>query len=94
MIFFMFWLQKAMSSLGKYAIIDYGDGLTVRYTFLSSVAVQVGQTVSAGDILGVVGHTGASYGDIDQCGIYVMQEGTMVDPLLFFDVDVPVQIIS
>lgn len=85
--------ELSLSSLGKYVIVDYGDGITVRYTFLSSITVQVGQTVSAGDILGVVGHTGASYNDIDQCGIYVMQDGVMVDPLLFFDIDVPVQTI-
>lgn len=77
--------------LGKYVVLDCGNGLSVRYTFLDSVAVEPGQHVSAGDVLGTAGHTGASYGDTDQCGVYVMQDGLMVDPLLFFDIDVPIQ---
>ena len=77
--------------LGKYVVLDCGNGLSVRYTFLDSVAVEPGQHVSAGDVLGTAGYTGASYGDTDQCGVYVMQDGLMVDPLLFFDIDVPIQ---
>ena len=80
--------------LGKYVVLDCGNGLSVRYTFLDSVAVEPGQHVSAGDVLGIAGHTGASYGDTDQGGVYVMQDGLMVDPLLFFDIDVPIQEIS
>ncbi len=78
-------------AFGKYVLVDCGNGLSVRYTFLDSVAVEPGQHVSAGDVLGTAGHTGASYGDTDQCGVYVMQDGLMVDPLLFFDIDVPIQ---
>ena len=80
-----------MRALGKYLVLHCGNGLSVRYTFLDSVAVEPGQHVSAGDVLGTAGHTGASYGDTDQCGVYVMQDGLMVDPLLFFDIDVPIQ---
>ena len=83
--------EFAMRALGKYVVLDCGNGLSVRYTFLDSVAVEPGQHVSAGDVLGTAGHTGASYGDTDQCGVYVMQDGLMVDPLLFFDIDVPIQ---
>lgn len=83
-----------MRRLGKYVVLDCGDGVSVRYTFLDSVAVEPGQRVSAGDVLGTAGRTGASYGDEDQCGVYVMQDDLMVDPLLFFDIDVPVQEIS
>lgn len=86
--------EFAMRALGKYVVLDCGNGLSVRYTFLDSVAVEPGQHVSAGDVLGIAGHTGASYGDTDQCGVYVMQDGLMVDPLLFFDIDVPIQEIS
>lgn len=83
-----------MRALGKYVVLDCGDGLSVRYTFLDSVAVEPGQRVSAGDVLGTAGRTGASYGNEDQCGVYVMQDDLMVDPLLFFDINVPVQEIS
>ncbi len=83
--------ELSLGPLGKYVVLDCGNGLSVRYTFLDSVAVEPGQHVSAGDVLGTAGHTGASYGDTDQCGVYVMQDGLMVDPLLFFDIDVPIQ---
>lgn len=72
--------------LGKYVIIDCGNGFSVRYAYLDSVLVEEGQRVSVGDILGTAGNTGGSYGKPDQCGIYVMQDGLMVDPTLFFDV--------
>lgn len=74
--------------LGKYVIVDCGNGISIRYTYLDTVLVDVGQTVSPGDILGTAGHTGVSYGDDDQCGVFVMQDGLMIDPLPFFDIPV------
>ena len=72
--------------LGKYVIIDCGDGISIRYTYLDTVLVEVGQRISTGDVLGTAGHTGSSIGYDDQCGVFVMQDGLMVDPLLFFDI--------
>lgn len=86
--------ELLMRRLGKYVVLDCGNGVSVRYTFLDSVAVEPGQRVSAGDVLGTAGRTGLTYGEEDQCGVYVMQDGLMVDPLLFFDIRVPVQEIS
>lgn len=83
--------ELPLSPLGKYIIVDCGNGLSIRYTFLDSILVQPGQAVSAGDALGIAGHTGASYGDADQCGIYILQDGVMVDPLPYFDIDIPIE---
>ena len=80
--------------LGRYVIIDCGNGLSVRYTYLDTVLVDVGQTVSAGDVLGTAGHTGVSFGEADQCGIFVMQDGLMIDPLPFFNASVQPAIYS
>lgn len=86
--------ELMLGSLGKYIIIDCGSGLSIRYTFLDSIFVQPGQTVSAGDVLGTAGHTGASYGNTDQCGICILQDGIMVDPLPYFDFDIPIETAS
>lgn len=83
--------ELELGSLGKYVIVDCGNGLSIRYTFLDSILVQPGQAVSAGDILGIAGHTGVSYGDTDQCGIYILQDGVMVDPLPYFNIDIPIE---
>ena len=48
----------------NYVILDHGDGWTTRYWHLrkDSVAVQIGDTVSAGDFLGLMGSSGRSTG--------------------------------
>ena len=47
---------------GNYAIIDHGGGVQTLYAHMSVCAVSVGQTVSAGQVIGYVGSTGASTG--------------------------------
>lgn len=86
--------EKLLRTYGKYVVLDCGNGITVRYAFLDSIAVEPGQKVSTGDVLGIAGHTGLSYGDTDQCGIFVMQDGVMVDPLPFFEINAPIQEVS
>lgn len=43
---------------GNWIEIDHGNGLTTRYAHLSSVDVQVGQQVQAGQVIGQTGNTG------------------------------------
>lgn len=83
--------ELMLSSLGKYIIVDCGNGLLIRYTFLDSILVQPGQTVAVGDVLGTAGHTGSSYGNTDQCGLSILQDGVMIDPLPFFALDIPIE---
>ena len=48
---------------GNYVSIRGDDGNTIYYCHLASRAVERGQTVRAGDLLGVQGHSGYSFGD-------------------------------
>lgn len=50
------------TGLGNHVIVDHGGGLTSYYCHLSSIAVQVGQTVSPSDTVGYEGRTGAVTG--------------------------------
>jgi murein DD-endopeptidase MepM/ murein hydrolase activator NlpD len=47
---------------GKMVEIDHGNGLSTRYGHLSSIDVEVGHTVRAGQIVGRMGSTGRSTG--------------------------------
>ncbi len=47
---------------GNHVIIDHGDGVQTLYAHMSSVGVEVGDTVSQGDVIGVMGNTGRVYG--------------------------------
>jgi len=47
---------------GRVVDIDHGNGLSTRYGHLSSIDVQVGQSIRTGQILGRVGSTGRSTG--------------------------------
>jgi murein DD-endopeptidase MepM/ murein hydrolase activator NlpD len=47
---------------GNVVYVDHGSGLSTRYGHLSKINVSVGQNVTTGDILGLVGSTGRSTG--------------------------------
>lgn len=47
---------------GNYIIIDHGGGMSTLYAHCASINVEVGQYVSQGDVIGVVGTTGWSTG--------------------------------
>ncbi len=52
-------LAKEQGSYGNLVIINHSGGLQSRYAHLGGINVKVGQQVQAGDLLGVVGTTGA-----------------------------------
>lgn len=64
---------------GNRVVVDHGNGLETTYNHLSSFNVQVGQTVSRGDVVALSGTTGASTG----CHLHfeVMVNGDVVDPM-------------
>ena len=47
---------------GQVVYIDHGGGLTTRYGHLSRIEAVVGQSISRGEVLGLVGSTGRSTG--------------------------------
>lgn len=47
---------------GNLIEIDHGNGLTTRYGHLSSIQIQIGDTIQRGQVVGAVGSTGRSTG--------------------------------
>lgn len=66
---------------GNMVEIDHGHGITTRYAHLSTVAVQPGQTVEAGTLVGRVGSTGRSTGS--HLHYETRIDGEPVDPQRF-----------
>ena len=57
-MFYAGWL----GGYGNAVLIDHGSGYTTLYAHQSVIQVSVGQTVSAGQTVGLVGSTGNSTG--------------------------------
>ena len=64
---------------GNYVVVDHGGGVCTLYAHQSSMAVSVGQEVSAGDVIGFVGSTGYSTGP--HLHFEVIINGATTDPL-------------
>jgi murein DD-endopeptidase MepM/ murein hydrolase activator NlpD len=47
---------------GNHVVLNHGDGTYTLYAHLSSISVEAGQSVAAGDVIGAVGSTGNSSG--------------------------------
>ncbi|WP_345583977.1 M23 family metallopeptidase [Tessaracoccus lubricantis] len=68
---------------GYRVIVDHGGGLVTAYAHLPRVGVSVGQRLSAGQVVGVVGSSGLSTG----CHLHWMawQGGRLLDPLTLLE---------
>jgi murein DD-endopeptidase MepM/ murein hydrolase activator NlpD len=71
----------ACCSYGRYVIITHSGGFTTLYAHLSSISVSIGQAVSAGQPIGVVGTTGYSTGT--HLHFEIRQNGAHLNPMAF-----------
>ncbi|MGI6265077.1 MAG: peptidoglycan DD-metalloendopeptidase family protein [Acutalibacteraceae bacterium] len=67
---------------GNVVKIDHGNGFTTIYAHCSSLSVTPGQTVNAGDLLGLIGNTGASDGP--HLHFEVRLNGAVMNPYDYF----------
>ena len=89
--------QGRRKGYGKYVILDHGNGLTTLYAHLASWQVNVGDTLQAGDTIGVGGNTGRSFGAhlhfemrfngnyIDPATVFNFEEGTFLNAMTEID---------
>ncbi len=64
---------------GWYIVVYHGDGISTLYAHCSSIIASVGETVKQGQVIALVGSTGASTGP--HIHFEVRENGTPVDPL-------------
>lgn len=70
------------NSYGNYVEIDHGGGVRTRYAHMSKRLCKVGDTVTQGETIGLVGSTGNSTGN--HCHFEVRINGTTYDPMQYF----------
>ena len=69
------------SLYGQTMKIDYGGGVTARYSHCAALLVSAGQTVETGDVIALVGSTGESTGP--HLDLEVMKDGELLNHLYF-----------
>ena len=75
--------QGRRKGYGKYVILDHGNGLTTLYAHLASWKVNVGDTLQAGDTIGIGGNTGRSFGA--HLHFEMRFNNTYIDPATVFN---------
>ncbi len=70
-----------LGGYGNLVVLDHGDGLATAYAHASAILVAVGQSVSQGETVSLVGSTGHSTGP--HLHFEVRVNGVAVDPLLY-----------
>jgi len=72
------------SSSGYYVVVNHGDGFESKYLHMTHYVVSPGQQVTAGQVLGYVGSTGASTGP--HLHFSIKYNGEHVDPALYINI--------
>lgn len=73
--------RNSNNGYGNCVIIDHGNGLTTLYAHFHSLCVEEGDIVEAGDVVGLIGSTGYSFGP--HLHFEVRIDNVPVDPSLF-----------
>ena len=68
-------------SYGNFVKIDHGNGYTTLYGHMAAVAVESGQYVDKGKVIGYVGSTGRSTGN--HCHFEISKDGKLQNPALY-----------
>lgn len=68
---------------GNTVLIDHGQGFITMYCHLSEISVVEGQSLTVGDVIGLVGATGRVTGAHLHFGTYL--NGAAVDPAIFLE---------
>ena len=91
--------QGRRRGYGRYVILDHGNGLTTLYAHLERWKVNVGDELQAGDVIGIGGNSGRSFGahlhfEMRYNGVYInpetvfdFEEGTFRDVSITLDTD-------
>ena len=91
--------QGRRRGYGRYVILDHGNGLTTLYAHLERWKVNVGDELQAGDVIGIGGNSGRSYGahlhfEMRYNGVYInpetvfdFEEGTFRDVSITLDTE-------
>jgi murein DD-endopeptidase MepM/ murein hydrolase activator NlpD len=72
-------IGRENSGFGIWVIVDHGNGLQTWYGHMSQHAIENGQDVDAGTIIGYVGSTGISTGP--HLHYQIMKDGKSIDPV-------------
>lgn len=72
-------LARWYGGYGNAIIIDHGNGIETVYGHSSKLLVKEGQKVQAGDVIGLAGNTGHSFGSHLHLEVHV--DGTPTDPI-------------
>lgn len=68
---------------GNMVEIDHGHGITTRYGHMSRILVETGETIKAGDTIGLAGATGRATGP--HVHYEVRRDGNAIDPIHFLN---------
>ncbi len=66
---------------GRWVVIDHSNGLETWYAHMSKVFVREGQKVKKGDVIGIIGSSGASTGI--HIHYSIKKNGEFIDPILY-----------
>ena len=80
---------KWKTGYGNCVEVDHGYGFMTRYAHMSKINVRQGQTVSRGEVIGLVGSTGKSTGPHLHYEVYV--NGRHVNPVNYYFMDLDVE---